>query len=70
MFDYKIVCYYFIFILGGLALTKKLNYIAQVDERDCGVDALVMVLAHYKTRLSLAKLRDLAKTDLEGTTKK
>ncbi len=70
MFDYKIVCYYFIFILGGLALTKKLNYIAQVDERDCGVAALVMVLAHYKTRLSLAKLRDLAKTDMEGTTKK
>jgi competence factor transporting protein len=29
-----------------------------------------MVLAHYKTRLSLAKLRDLAKTDMEGTTKK
>lgn len=27
-----------------------------------------MVLAHYKTRLSLAKLRDLAKTDMEGTT--
>ena len=69
MFDYKIVYYYFIFILGGLALTKKLNYIAQVDERDRGVAAVVMVLAHYKTRLSLAKLRDLAKTDMEGTTK-
>lgn len=51
-------------------MTKKLNYIAQVDERDRGVAAVVMVLAHYKTRLSLAKLRDLAKTDMEGTTKK
>ena len=70
MFDYKIVYYYFIFILGGLALTKKLNYIAQVDERDRGVAAVVMVLVHYKTRLSLAKLRDLAKTDMEATTKK
>ncbi|WP_273727309.1 hypothetical protein [Leuconostoc mesenteroides] len=26
-----------------------------------------MVLAHYKTRLSLAKLRDLAKTDCSYT---
>ncbi len=47
---------------------KTINYIAQVDERDCGVAALAMVLANYKTRLSLAKLRDLAKTDMEGTT--
>lgn len=47
---------------------KKINYIAQVDERDCGVAALSMVLAHYKTRVSLSELRDLAKTDIEGTT--
>lgn len=47
---------------------KTINYIGQVDERDCGVAALAMILAHYKTRLSLAKLRDLAKTDMEGTT--
>ncbi len=47
---------------------KKINYISQVDERDCGVAALSMVLAHYKTRLSLARLRDVAKTNMEGTT--
>lgn len=47
---------------------KKLNYIPQVDERDCGVAALSMVLAHYKTRLSLAQLRNMAKTNMEGTT--
>lgn len=47
---------------------KTIDYIAQVDERDCGVAALAMVLAHYKTRLSLAKIRDLAKTNMEGTT--
>lgn len=45
-----------------------INYIAQVDEHDCGVAAIAMVLSHYKTCLSLAKLRDLAKTDMEGTT--
>ncbi len=43
---------------------NKINYISQVDERDCGVAALSMVLAHYKTRLSLARLRDIAKTAL------
>lgn len=47
---------------------NNIKYIAQIDERDCGVAALAMVLAHYQTRLSLAKLRDLAKTDMEGTT--
>lgn len=49
-------------------MKRKINYIPQVDERDCGVAALSMVLAHYKTRLSLARLRDIAKTDMEGTT--
>lgn len=47
---------------------KKIDYISQVDERDCGVAALAMILSHYKAHLSLAKLRDLAKTDMEGTT--
>ncbi|ADG40239.1 hypothetical protein LGMK_08860 [Leuconostoc sp. C2] len=47
---------------------KKINYIPQVDERDCGVAALAMIAAHYKTRLSLAHLREIAKTDMEGTT--
>lgn len=47
---------------------KKLSYIPQVDERDCGVAALAMVATHYKTRVSLAHLREIAKTDMEGTT--
>lgn len=40
----------------------------QVDERDCGLAALAMVLAAYGSRLSLAHLRQLAKTDATGTT--
>ncbi|CAM3172445.1 Mesentericin-Y105 transport/processing ATP-binding protein MesD [Leuconostoc gasicomitatum] len=47
---------------------KKINYIPQVDERDCGVAALAMIMAHYNTRMSLAQLREMAKTDMEGTT--
>lgn len=47
---------------------KKIHYIPQVDEKDCGVAALAMVLAKYRTRISLAQLRELAKTNIQGTT--
>lgn len=47
---------------------KKNYYISQVDERDCGVAALAMILKTYGTETSLASLRLLAKTDMEGTT--
>ncbi|SPE23721.1 MULTISPECIES: peptide cleavage/export ABC transporter [Latilactobacillus] len=43
------------------------NYIAQVDEMDCGVAALAMILKHYGSTYSLAYLRQQAKTNLEGT---
>lgn len=43
-------------------------YTAQVDERDCGVAALNMVLKYYHSDYSLAYLRKLAKTNAEGTT--
>lgn len=43
-------------------------YIPQVDEMDCGVAALAMLLKKYGSTISLAQLRNLAKTDLEGTT--
>ncbi|WP_461219272.1 peptide cleavage/export ABC transporter [Lapidilactobacillus salsurivasis] len=46
----------------------KYPYVAQVDMRDCGVAALAMVLKHYGTTVSLAELRDLAKTTNQGTT--
>ncbi len=47
---------------------KKIKYIPQVDERDCGVAALAMVLSYYKTHISLANLRNLSKTNIKGTT--
>ncbi|GLB46427.1 bacteriocin cleavage/export ABC transporter [Philodulcilactobacillus myokoensis] len=43
-------------------------YVPQVDERDCGVAALATILKFYHSRYSLAKLRQLAKTNNEGTT--
>lgn len=51
-----------------LMIMKKINYIPQVDESDCGVAALAMILSNYGTKLSLAKLRNMAKTNAEGTT--
>ncbi|MFD1419876.1 peptide cleavage/export ABC transporter [Lactiplantibacillus songbeiensis] len=44
------------------------NYVSQVDEMDCGVAALSMILKQYKSAVSLAYLRRLARTDMEGTT--
>ncbi|WEV40251.1 peptide cleavage/export ABC transporter [Lactobacillus sp. ESL0681] len=43
-------------------------YIQQVDETDCGVAALAMLFKHFGIQVSLAKLRNLAKTDQMGTT--
>lgn len=43
-------------------------YIPQVDEADCGVACLAMILKHYHAQVSIAHLRHLAKTNMEGTT--
>ncbi|CAK1254577.1 peptide cleavage/export ABC transporter [Fructobacillus tropaeoli] len=44
------------------------KYTAQVDERDCGVSCLAMIAKTYGHDISIARLRDLAKTNREGTT--
>src|SRR5258708_234022 len=41
--------------------------ILQHDATDCGPAVLAMIAAHYKKRLSIAKLRELAGTDQRGT---
>jgi ATP-binding cassette subfamily C protein/competence factor transporting protein len=46
---------------------KKRYYTAQVDARDCGVAALSMILKTHGTDKSLASLRLLAGTTMEGT---
>ncbi|MGO3297606.1 MAG: peptide cleavage/export ABC transporter [Pseudolactococcus laudensis] len=49
-------------------MLKRYQYTSQVDTRDCGVAALATVAKHYGSNFSLAHLRELAKTDMEGTT--
>jgi ABC-type bacteriocin transporter len=51
-----------------MSKTRLRRYVPQVDERDCGVAALSMVANQYGSSYSLARLREEAKTDLEGTT--
>lgn len=51
-----------------MLLKYKSIYIPQVDESDCGVACLAMILKKYHSRVSLAHLRHDAKTNTEGTT--
>lgn len=46
----------------------KRTFVPQIDARDCGVAALVSIAKFYGSDFSLAHLRELAKTNKEGTT--
>lgn len=46
---------------------KRRVFIKQRDERDCGPACLCSICMHYGVMLPLAKARELAKTDLQGT---
>ncbi|MBF0698967.1 cysteine peptidase family C39 domain-containing protein [Streptococcus danieliae] len=47
---------------------SKKHYRMQVDFRDCGVACLAMILGYYGSDYSLAYLRTLSQTNLNGTT--
>jgi ATP-binding cassette subfamily B protein len=42
-------------------------YFPQLDETDCGAACLAMVASHFKSRLSIAAIRQIAGTDQKGT---
>lgn len=44
------------------------HYTPQIDESDCGVAALSMILKNYGSNVSISYLRNIAKTNKEGTT--
>lgn len=46
----------------------KRTFVPQIDARDCGVAALTSIAKFYGSDYSLAHLRELAKTNKEGTT--
>lgn len=48
-------------------ISNNANYTPQIDEMDCGVACLSMILKHFNSYYSLATLRRLAKTSKKGT---
>ena len=49
-------------------MNLKKSFVPQIDTRDCGIAALASIARYYGSNYSLAHLRELAKTDKEGTT--
>lgn len=49
-------------------LTYKKALVRQVDTKDCGVTALASIAKFYGSKYSLNHLRELAKTNRDGTT--
>lgn len=47
---------------------KRFDYISQLEEKDCGVSALAMILKQYGSNVSLASIRERCQTSLTGTT--
>jgi ATP-binding cassette subfamily B protein len=45
----------------------RMRFVRQVDEMDCGAAALAMVASHFGRRVSLARIRQLVNTGLDGT---
>ena len=43
------------------------TYVKQHDATDCVAACLAMVCLHYKTEITITKLRDVVGTDLKGT---
>ena len=46
---------------------RKKHYRSQMDQKDCGVASLAMVFGYFGSYYSLARLRELAKTTINGT---
>lgn len=47
---------------------KKYPFIKQKGLKDCGVASLMMIIKYYKGKISFEELRDLTKTNKNGTT--
>jgi len=47
--------------------TRKFPHVWQIDEMDCGAASLAMVCRYYGKKVSLARIRQLSHTSLDGT---
>ncbi|HEO71933.1 MAG TPA: peptidase domain-containing ABC transporter, partial [Candidatus Hydrogenedentes bacterium] len=46
---------------------RRMPFVRQIDEMDCGAASLAMVCRHFGRRVSLARIRQLAHTAYDGT---
>jgi HlyB family type I secretion system ABC transporter len=49
---------------------RKIEYIQQIDEMDCGAASLGMICRHFGRKVSLARIRQLCHTATDGTSLK
>lgn len=49
---------------------RRIDYIAQIDEMDCGAASLGMICRHFGRKVSLARIRQLCHTATDGTSLK
>lgn len=49
---------------------RGIPFVRQIDEMDCGAAALAMICRHFGRRVSLARIRQLVHTALDGTSLK
>ncbi len=52
------------------ARIRRIPFVRQIDEMDCGAAALAMVCRHFGRAVSLARIRALVHTSLDGTSLK
>jgi ABC-type bacteriocin/lantibiotic exporters, contain an N-terminal double-glycine peptidase domain len=49
---------------------RKIDFIMQIDEMDCGAASLAMICRHFGRKVSLARIRQLCHTATDGTSLK
>ena len=46
---------------------RRMRFVRQIDEMDCGAACLAMIAGHFGRHVSLARIRQLVNTGLDGT---
>lgn len=51
----------------GRRRIRRFPFLLQIDQMDCGVACVAMICRYFGRRVSLARIRDLARTSVDGT---
>lgn len=55
---------------GGRKRIRRIPFVQQIDEMDCGAASLAMICRHFGRNVSLARIRQLCHTSADGTSLK